>query len=107
MSILKPRFEGFAFSDDGDHGGMSIGEIILAIIIGLIVGALGRLINPGRDPMGIIATLVIGVGSVLLVTWLIGGGVLAFIVAVIVAAILVSVYARVMGPRRTTAVNRL
>ena len=36
------------------------------IIIGLIAGALARLIMPGRDPMGIIATIVLGiVGSIL------------------------------------------
>jgi uncharacterized membrane protein YeaQ/YmgE (transglycosylase-associated protein family) len=114
MSILKPLFdgfcllsEGFAFSGDGDHGVMSIGEIIGLIIVGLVIGALGRLINPGRDPMGIIATIVIGVASALIVGWLVGGGILGFILAVIVAVILVSVYARFVGPRRTTAVTRL
>jgi uncharacterized membrane protein YeaQ/YmgE (transglycosylase-associated protein family) len=86
---------------------MSIGEIIVLIIAGLIVGALGRLINPGRDPMGILLTIAIGVASTLLVFWLVGGGVLGWILAVIVAAILVSVVARFAGPRRTTAVDRL
>jgi uncharacterized membrane protein YeaQ/YmgE (transglycosylase-associated protein family) len=36
------------------------------LIIGLIAGALARLIMPGRDPMGIIATILLGiVGSIL------------------------------------------
>jgi uncharacterized membrane protein YeaQ/YmgE (transglycosylase-associated protein family) len=36
------------------------------LIIGLIAGALARLIMPGRDPMGIIATIVLGiVGSII------------------------------------------
>lgn len=36
------------------------------LIIGLIAGALARLIMPGRDPMGVIATILLGiVGSVL------------------------------------------
>jgi uncharacterized membrane protein YeaQ/YmgE (transglycosylase-associated protein family) len=42
------------------------------LIIGLIAGALARLIMPGRDPMGIIATILLGiVGSILggLVSW--------------------------------------
>ena len=46
------------------------------LIIGLIAGALARLIMPGRDPMGIIATILLGiVGSVLggLVSWAIWG----------------------------------
>jgi uncharacterized membrane protein YeaQ/YmgE (transglycosylase-associated protein family) len=78
---------------------MSIGEIIGLIILGLIVGALGRLVNPGRDPMGLLVTLAIGVGSVLIVGWLLGGGVLGFILAVIVAAILVTVVGRMWGSR--------
>ena len=46
------------------------------VIIGLVAGALARLIMPGRDPMGIIATIVLGIiGSVLggLVSWAIWG----------------------------------
>ena len=36
------------------------------LIIGLIVGALARLIMPGRDAMGMIATLALGIlGSIL------------------------------------------
>jgi uncharacterized membrane protein YeaQ/YmgE (transglycosylase-associated protein family) len=35
------------------------------LIVGLIAGALARLIMPGRDPMGIIATIVLGIiGSI-------------------------------------------
>jgi len=35
------------------------------LIVGLIAGALARLIMPGRDPMGIIATIILGiVGSI-------------------------------------------
>ena len=41
-------------------------SFIWFLIIGLIAGALARLIMPGRDPMGIIATIVLGiVGSIL------------------------------------------
>ena len=36
------------------------------LIIGLIAGALARLIMPGRDPMGIIGTILLGiVGSII------------------------------------------
>jgi uncharacterized membrane protein YeaQ/YmgE (transglycosylase-associated protein family) len=36
------------------------------LIIGLIAGALARLLMPGRDPMGIIATILLGiVGSII------------------------------------------
>jgi uncharacterized membrane protein YeaQ/YmgE (transglycosylase-associated protein family) len=41
-------------------------QIIWWIIVGLIVGALARLIMPGRDPMGWIATILLGIaGSIL------------------------------------------
>lgn len=46
------------------------------VIIGLIAGALARLIMPGKDPMGIIGTILLGiVGSILggLVSWAIWG----------------------------------
>jgi uncharacterized membrane protein YeaQ/YmgE (transglycosylase-associated protein family) len=40
--------------------------IILALFSGLIVGALGRLAIPGRDPMGIFATILVGIGGSLI-----------------------------------------
>ena len=75
-------------------------EWIWLIIVGAIVGALGRLINPGSDPMGWIVTILLGIAS-LVVAGLIFDGWLQFIVGVIVAVILVTVYGRVMGDRRT------
>ena len=40
--------------------------LIAWLIIGLIAGGLARLLVPGRDPMGLLATLALGlVGSVL------------------------------------------
>jgi uncharacterized membrane protein YeaQ/YmgE (transglycosylase-associated protein family) len=76
-----------------------MGEIIGLVVAGLVVGALGRLFNPGRDPMGLLMTLAIGVASVLLVGLLLEGplGFWAYVLAVIVAVVLVTVVARVMG----------
>jgi uncharacterized membrane protein YeaQ/YmgE (transglycosylase-associated protein family) len=51
-------------------------SIIWWLIIGLIAGALARLIMPGRDPMGIVMTMILGiVGSFVggLVSWAIWG----------------------------------
>ncbi len=51
-------------------------NFIIWLIVGLIAGALARLIMPGRDPMGIIATILLGiVGSIIggLVSWAIWG----------------------------------
>jgi uncharacterized membrane protein YeaQ/YmgE (transglycosylase-associated protein family) len=38
-----------------------LGLIITLLIVGLIAGALARLLVPGRDPMGIGATIVLGI----------------------------------------------
>ena len=41
-------------------------HIIWALIIGLVIGALAKLIMPGKDPGGILITMLIGVaGSVI------------------------------------------
>jgi uncharacterized membrane protein YeaQ/YmgE (transglycosylase-associated protein family) len=40
---------------------MAITGIISAIIVGLIIGALGRLVVPGRQPIPIWLTIVIGI----------------------------------------------
>ena len=80
-------------------------NIIWLVIVGLIVGALGRLVNPGRDPMGWLLTLAIGVAAVLIVYELIIDGVIGFIIAVVVAAILVTLVGRFWPDRdrRVTA----
>ncbi|MEA2828114.1 MAG: hypothetical protein QOG43_2553 [Actinomycetota bacterium] len=38
-----------------------VGFILGLIIVGLIAGALARLLVPGRDPMGIGATILLGI----------------------------------------------
>ena len=79
-----------------------MGYIIGLIIAGAIVGALGRLFHPGRDPMGILLTIAIGIAS-LLIAGLILEGVLGFIVGVIVAVVLVALIGRMFAGRDRTA----
>lgn len=40
-----------------------IGSIIGWILFGLVVGAVARLLLPGRDPMGWVATILLGVAG--------------------------------------------
>jgi uncharacterized membrane protein YeaQ/YmgE (transglycosylase-associated protein family) len=47
---------------------MTAQGIISALIIGLIIGALGRLVVPGRQSIPIWLTMLIGVGAALLGT---------------------------------------
>ncbi len=72
------------------------------IIVGAVVGALGRLIHPGRDPMGWLLTIGIGIVSMIIAA-AISGGWLAFIIGVIVAVILVALVGRFMGGNRGAA----
>jgi uncharacterized membrane protein YeaQ/YmgE (transglycosylase-associated protein family) len=68
------------------------------IIVGAIVGALGRLLHPGRDPMGWLLTIAIGIVSMIIAA-AISGGWLAFIIGVIVAIVLVALEGRFLGER--------
>jgi uncharacterized membrane protein YeaQ/YmgE (transglycosylase-associated protein family) len=49
---------------------MSIGSIIGAIVIGLIIGALARLILPGRQNIPIWLTIVVGIIAALIGTYI-------------------------------------
>jgi uncharacterized membrane protein YeaQ/YmgE (transglycosylase-associated protein family) len=68
------------------------------IIVGAIVGALGRLLHRGRDPMGWLLTIAIGVVAMIIAA-AISSGWLAFIIGVIVAVILVAVVGRFRSDR--------
>jgi uncharacterized membrane protein YeaQ/YmgE (transglycosylase-associated protein family) len=45
---------------------MQINDVVSAIVVGLVIGVLGRLILPGRQHIGVFVTFLIGVGSALL-----------------------------------------
>jgi uncharacterized membrane protein YeaQ/YmgE (transglycosylase-associated protein family) len=63
------------------------------IIVGAVVGVLGRLLHRGRDPMGWLMTIGIGIVA-MIVAAAISSGWLAFIIGVIVAVILVALVGR-------------
>lgn len=69
------------------------------IIVGAIVGALGRLLHPGKDPMGWLLTIGVGVVS-MIVAALISGGWLAFVIGVIIAVVLVALISHYRSGRR-------
>ncbi len=85
-----------------------IGAILAWIIIGLIAGALAKLIMPGDDPGGIIVTILIGVAGAFVGGFLLsligvgeGGWIWTIIVATIGAIILLAIYRMLVGGRRT------
>jgi uncharacterized membrane protein YeaQ/YmgE (transglycosylase-associated protein family) len=78
------------------------------IIFGLIVGALAKLVMPGRDPGGIIVTMLLGIVGAVLGGWIgramgfYGPGEPAgFIMSFFGAVLLLAIY-RMMARRRTT-----
>jgi len=82
------------------------------LIAGLIIGALARLIKPGKQNLGILATLALGlVGSLIggVIASFFGTGsiwelnVLGFILAVIAAVRLIGVAESVAGKNRSHA----
>lgn len=74
-------------------------EWIWLIIVGALVGALGRFINPGRDPMGLIVTILLGIASLVIAGLIFEGTWTRFIVGVIVAVILVTLVGRLWTGR--------
>lgn len=73
-------------------------HFIWFVIVGAVVGALGRLLHRGRDPMGWLMTLAIGIVS-MAVAAAISSGWIAFAIGVIVAVILVALVGRYRGKR--------
>jgi uncharacterized membrane protein YeaQ/YmgE (transglycosylase-associated protein family) len=88
---------------------VDFGEIIGAIVLGIIAGYLARLLVPGRQDIGFIMTVVLGIGGALvgyfLFTELLGigdddkfdlGGLIG---AVVGAIILLLIYMKLFGDR--------
>ena len=48
---------------------MTVTGIITAIVVGAVIGALGRLVVPGRQNLSYLVTVVIGIVAALLGTW--------------------------------------
>jgi uncharacterized membrane protein YeaQ/YmgE (transglycosylase-associated protein family) len=83
-------------------------SILTAIIVGLIVGAIAKLLMPGRDPGGFIITILLGIAGSLLARWVgqamgwyragdEGPGIIASILG---AMVLLLVYRLAVGRRR-------
>jgi uncharacterized membrane protein YeaQ/YmgE (transglycosylase-associated protein family) len=86
-----------------------IGTIIGAIVVGLIVGVLARLVMPGKQNIGVIVTVLLGAIGSFLGTWVSyklgysneNGGfkIIPFLVGIIFAVILIAGYLGVTGRR--------
>jgi uncharacterized membrane protein YeaQ/YmgE (transglycosylase-associated protein family) len=86
-------------------------SIIGVIIAGAIIGVLARLVMPGRQPIGFLITILLGIIGVLVGWWLAGvlgvqatSGVdwLRWIISIIVAVVAIMLYEGIVR-RRSTA----
>ena len=82
-------------------------DILLWVVFGLVVGIVAKFIMPGRDPGGMILTIVLGIVGAMLGGWIgrvLGlyreGDAAGFIMAVVGAIIVLAVY-RLVLPGRT------
>jgi uncharacterized membrane protein YeaQ/YmgE (transglycosylase-associated protein family) len=85
-------------------------QILGLIVVGLVIGALARLIKPGKQNLSVLMTLVLGVVAAVIGGFLAGlvglGGIFelnvtGFIVAVIAAVLLIGVAEGVSGRGRS------
>ena len=74
-------------------------DILIWIVFGLVVGVVAKFVMPGRDPGGMIVTIVLGIVGALLGGWIgraLGvyqpGQPAGFIMAVIGAVVVLAVY---------------
>ena len=78
--------------------------ILWTILIGLVVGAIAKLIMPGRDPGGFIITILLGIAGAFIATflgrsmgWYAEGEAAGWIASVIGAILLLLLYRMVRG----------
>ena len=90
---------------------MTADGIITAIIVGAIIGALGRLVLPGRQSIPIWLTVLVGIGAALLGTVIANAmGVkttpgidwIELFIQIVLAAVGVAIVSGVSGRRRVT-----
>ncbi|HXU00274.1 MAG TPA: GlsB/YeaQ/YmgE family stress response membrane protein [Polyangia bacterium] len=86
-------------------------HLLWALIVGLIVGAIAKAIMPGKDPGGILVTMLLGIGGSI-VADLLGGALRIYrpgatgpglIASVIGAILLLAVYRVIVRHRHRTA----
>ncbi len=77
---------------------------IWTIVLGFVIGLIAKLLHPGKENMGIIMTILLGIAGSFLagvigqaIGWYKAGEGAGFIASVIVAFILLVIYGRIKG----------
>ncbi len=78
--------------------------ILWTIVLGFVIGVLAKVLHPGRENMGFIATIILGIGGSFLagvigqyLGWYQAGEGAGFIASVIVAVLLLALYGKLRG----------
>ena len=81
-------------------------SILLMIIVGLVVGAVAKLLMPGPDPGGMIITILLGIGGSIVagflgraLGWYAEGAPVGIVASVIGAILLLAAYRALTGSR--------
>jgi uncharacterized membrane protein YeaQ/YmgE (transglycosylase-associated protein family) len=81
-------------------------NILITLIVGLVIGALAKLLMPGRDPGGIIVTMLLGIAGAFIagalghsLGWYVLGEGPGLIASVLGAMVLLGIYRLVARPR--------
>jgi uncharacterized membrane protein YeaQ/YmgE (transglycosylase-associated protein family) len=93
-----------------------IGSILLAIVVGAIIGLVARLVMPGKQNIGMIMTVALGALGGLVGSWVASyfgyhnanGGVawIPFFIGVAAAVVFIAVYESLTGRRSRTRLLR-
>jgi uncharacterized membrane protein YeaQ/YmgE (transglycosylase-associated protein family) len=78
--------------------------IVWTIVLGFVIGVMAKFLHPGKENMGFIATVVLGIGGSFLAGvigqyfgWYQAGEGAGFIASVVVAILLLVIYGKVRG----------
>ncbi len=81
-------------------------HLLWMVVVGLIVGAIAKLLMPGRDPGGIIVTMLLGIGGAVIagligraLGWYQAGEPVGFIASVVGAVVILAIYRVIVGRR--------
>ncbi len=93
-----------------------IGSIVLAVVVGAIIGLVARLVMPGKQNIGMIMTVVLGALGGLIGSWVAGkfgyhnanGGIvwIPSFIGIGVAIVLIAIWETVTGRRTGTRLPR-
>ena len=85
---------------------MEISGFISAIVVGLIIGILGRLMVSGRQPAGCIVTMIVGIVGALIGGWIASMFTNNFWIILLVQIVVAAIITALISPRVKDSTRR-